>query len=181
VRREDKNRVTISDTGVVHLVSTLGSISARAELSSIITSALPVATVLTRQRVCVRAGACVCVWVQQREETHLHAVRVSEYLHGGHPVRVVVARALLDDALLGLVDEQAHALHEVAHHDEVAAHHHVQRKDVAVEGALRAQLQPAVARCVRPPPRRLVRYGDEKVANRDILGFGTARQEMALE
>jgi hypothetical protein len=40
--------------GVVHLVSTLGSavISARAELGRITTSALPVATVLTRQRVC---------------------------------------------------------------------------------------------------------------------------------
>ena len=40
--------------GVVQLVSTLGSvvISARAALGSIIASALPVATLLTRQRVC---------------------------------------------------------------------------------------------------------------------------------
>jgi hypothetical protein len=44
---------------VVHLVSTLCSavISARAELGSIIVSALPVATVLTHQRVCVCVGA----------------------------------------------------------------------------------------------------------------------------
>ena len=50
--------------GVVHLVSTLGSavISTRAELGSIIASALPVATVSTRHRVCVCDGACVCVW-----------------------------------------------------------------------------------------------------------------------
>jgi hypothetical protein len=62
--------------GVVQLVSTLCSavISARAELSSIITSPLPVATVLTRQRVCVCVGACVCVWVSQREETYLRAL-----------------------------------------------------------------------------------------------------------
>ena len=41
--------------GVVQLVSTLGSavISARAELGSIIASALPVAALLTHQRVCV--------------------------------------------------------------------------------------------------------------------------------
>jgi hypothetical protein len=46
--------------GAVHLASTLGSavISARAELSSIIASALPVATVLTHQRVCVWGGGC---------------------------------------------------------------------------------------------------------------------------
>jgi hypothetical protein len=57
--------------GVVHLVSTLRSadISARAELGSIIASALPVATLLTRQPV------CVCVWVLQREETRLRALR----------------------------------------------------------------------------------------------------------
>ena len=63
--------------GAVHLASILGSIviSARAELGSIITSALPAATVLTYQRVCVCVGACVCVWVLQREETHLHALR----------------------------------------------------------------------------------------------------------
>jgi hypothetical protein len=49
--------------GAVQLVSTLGSvvISARAELGSIITSALPVATVLTRQRVSACVGVCVCV------------------------------------------------------------------------------------------------------------------------
>jgi hypothetical protein len=39
--------------GVVQLVSTLGSAGRPAELGSIITSALPVAAVLTRQRVCV--------------------------------------------------------------------------------------------------------------------------------
>ena len=54
--------------GVVHLVSTSSSavisISARGELSSIITSVLLVATLLTRQRVCVCVGACVCVWVR---------------------------------------------------------------------------------------------------------------------
>jgi hypothetical protein len=63
--------------GAVQMVSTLGSviISARAELGSIIASALPVATLLTRQRVCVCVGACVCVWVLQREETYLHALR----------------------------------------------------------------------------------------------------------
>jgi hypothetical protein len=46
--------------GAVQLVSTLGSvvISARAELGSVIASALPVATVLTRQRVCACVGAC---------------------------------------------------------------------------------------------------------------------------
>jgi hypothetical protein len=62
--------------GAVHLVSTFGSavISARAELGSIITSALPAATVLTYQRVCVCVGACVCVWVLQREETRLRAL-----------------------------------------------------------------------------------------------------------
>jgi hypothetical protein len=64
--------------GAVQLVSTLGSvvISARAELGSIITSALPVATVLTRQRVsaCVGVCVCVCVRVLQREETSLHAL-----------------------------------------------------------------------------------------------------------
>jgi hypothetical protein len=51
--------------GAVQLVSTLGSvvISARAGLGSIITSALPVATVLTRQRVCVRLCWRVCVRV----------------------------------------------------------------------------------------------------------------------
>jgi hypothetical protein len=53
--------VSIRDSAV-QLVSTLGSvvISARAELGSIITSALPVATVLIFQRVCVCVGACVC-------------------------------------------------------------------------------------------------------------------------
>jgi hypothetical protein len=63
--------------GAVQLVSTLGSvvISARAELGSIITSALPVATVLMCQRACVCVGACVCVRVLQREETRLHALR----------------------------------------------------------------------------------------------------------
>jgi hypothetical protein len=61
--------------GAVHLVSTLGSavIPARAELGSIITSALPVATLLTRQRVYVCVGAFVCVWVSQREGTRLRA------------------------------------------------------------------------------------------------------------
>ena len=45
--------------GVVHLVSILfGSVitSARAGLASIVVSALPVATLLTRQRVCVWVG-----------------------------------------------------------------------------------------------------------------------------
>jgi hypothetical protein len=62
--------------GAVHLVSILGSVitSARAELGSIITSALPVATLLTCQRVCVCVGAFVCVWVSQREETRLRAL-----------------------------------------------------------------------------------------------------------
>jgi hypothetical protein len=53
--------------GAVQLVSTLGSavISARAELGSIIVSALPVATVLTHQRVCAFVMVrCVCVWVK---------------------------------------------------------------------------------------------------------------------
>jgi hypothetical protein len=49
------NRVTITvvmKDSAVHLVSTLGGvvILARAELGSIITSALPVGTVLTRER-----------------------------------------------------------------------------------------------------------------------------------
>jgi hypothetical protein len=61
---------------VVHVVSTLGSavISARAGLGSIIATALPVATLLTRQRVCICVGAFVCVWVLQREETRLRAL-----------------------------------------------------------------------------------------------------------
>jgi hypothetical protein len=44
--------------GVVHLVPTLGSAvtSARAGLGYIIVSALPVSTVLTHQRVCVRVA-----------------------------------------------------------------------------------------------------------------------------
>ena len=48
--------------GAVQLVSTLGSvvISARAELGSIIASALPVATMLTCQCVCVCVGVRVC-------------------------------------------------------------------------------------------------------------------------
>ena len=48
--------------GVVHLASTLGSVvtSTRAELGGIITSALLVATVLTRQRVfCAGGGGAV--------------------------------------------------------------------------------------------------------------------------
>ena len=48
--------------GAVHLVLTISSavISARAELGGIITSALPVATVLTRQRVfCAGGGGAV--------------------------------------------------------------------------------------------------------------------------
>jgi hypothetical protein len=65
--------------GAVQLVSTLSSavISARAELGSVIVSASPVATVLTRQRVCVCVGArvCACMCVLQREETHLRLLR----------------------------------------------------------------------------------------------------------
>jgi hypothetical protein len=62
----------VTRDSVVHLVSVLGSvvISARAELGSIIASALPVATMLICQRACICVGACVCVLVLQREETH---------------------------------------------------------------------------------------------------------------
>jgi hypothetical protein len=69
---------------VVHVVSTLGSavISARAGLGSIIATALPVATLLTRQRVCICVGAFVCVWVLQREETRLRALCFGSALIG---------------------------------------------------------------------------------------------------
>jgi hypothetical protein len=43
------------------------------KLGSIITSALPVATMLICQRACICVG--VCVWVLQCEETCLHALR----------------------------------------------------------------------------------------------------------
>jgi hypothetical protein len=45
------------------------------KLGSIITSALPVATVLISQRACICVGVCVCVWILQCEETRLHALR----------------------------------------------------------------------------------------------------------
>jgi hypothetical protein len=48
-------------------MNSVGS-SARARLGGVIVPALRVATVLTRQRVCVCAGACVCVWVLQHQE-----------------------------------------------------------------------------------------------------------------
>jgi hypothetical protein len=59
------NRVTSSvgiSYSVVHLVSILRGVvsSARAGLGCVIVSALPVSTMLTRQRVCTCGGACVC-------------------------------------------------------------------------------------------------------------------------
>jgi hypothetical protein len=78
VRREAANRVNIycwyqrqcGATGV-HL-GQCRHIS-MSNLGSIITSALPVATVLICQRACICVG--VCVWVLQCEETCLHALR----------------------------------------------------------------------------------------------------------
>jgi hypothetical protein len=82
------------------------------KLGSIITSAQPVATVLAHQRVCVCVGACVCVWVLQREETHLSPA-------GGvvrcHKLTVLVQKLValctpvLLDSLGCLRDETAHS------------------------------------------------------------------------
>ena len=65
---------------------------------------------------------------------------VVEDVDGGHPVGVVVARALLDDRLLRLVRQQRDRLHQVTHDDEITPHSHVQRNDVPVVGTLLRQL-----------------------------------------
>ena len=65
---------------------------------------------------------------------------VVEDVDGGHPVGVVVARALLDDRLLRLVRQQRDRLHQVTHDDEITTHRHVQRHDVPVVRTLLRQL-----------------------------------------
>ena len=61
-----------------------------------------------------------------------HEGVVIENLHAGDPVRVVVARDLLDGVVCRLEDVQIDALHEVAHRNEVATHCRVQSNDVCL-------------------------------------------------
>ena len=78
VRREAANRVTIycwhqRQCSVVGVRLGQCRHISMSKLGSIITSVLPVATMLICQRACICVG--VCVWVLQCEETCLHALR----------------------------------------------------------------------------------------------------------
>ena len=68
----------------------------------------------------VRGGVAVFADGEQVERVLRAEVRlVVERADRGHPVRVEVPRALLDDALVGFVDQERDGLHEVADDDEI--------------------------------------------------------------